>query len=106
MADYEDLISEIRNNRVETRSMLTKVVDFRNNIERLIPNVQDYKNRFLIDEKIKIITSVLSTELNIRKHLDDSVKTEFDLLKKKDNTTSGNIDIGELADMMETIKNS
>jgi len=78
----EKLLSGIEENREHYKSMLNDVEKLRGQIDNLLPSNMDYKKKFLFEERMKTISSILGTELDIRKSLEASYKLEFDLRKK------------------------
>ncbi len=78
----EKLLGGIEENREHYKSMLNDVEKLRGQIDNLLPSNMDYKKKFLFEERMKTISSILSTELDIRKSLEASYKLEFDLRKK------------------------
>lgn len=98
----EKLIDELVSNRKELSGILVKVREFRNSIEKLIPTSNEYKNRYILEQKIKTITEVIKSELEIRKQIDNSIKNEFDLRKKYlEDDDKDNIDLSKLAMLLE-----
>ena len=63
--------------------MLVDISDFRKAIDQLLPKKIDYKVKYLLSERIKTITEVIKSELAVRKQIDESVKLEVELRKKK-----------------------
>ena len=111
--DEEDkissLITELEDNRKALHGMIDIVINFRNKIDTLLPKNIDFKNRFVMEEKMKTVTQIISNELSIRKQIDDSIKTEADLLKKivdggDDSVENKKEHIRDLAKAMQIVK--
>jgi len=99
---FDDLVNEMVDNRKKLSEILDKVTSFRNNIERLIPNSNEYKNRFIMEQKIKTVTEIIKSELEIRKQIDNSIKTEFDLRSKvKESDKESDGDISKIISLLE-----
>lgn len=79
---YKQLIEEVKVNRNNAVSMLEKVKKYSTQIDSVMPNSTDFKNRFVVENKMKVMSELIGNQLNILKFLDDSVKTEFDLRRK------------------------
>ena len=79
---YDELISEITKNRVEMAEMLDSAVTFRKQINGMIPTTTDFKKKWLLEEKMKLIVSIFNIELDIRKQTDSSLKSEIELRRK------------------------
>ncbi len=99
---YNDLIQEMVDNRKNLSGILDKVSNFRNNIEKMIPTSNEYKNRFIMEQKIKTVTEIIKAELDIRKQIDNSIKTEFDLRSKvKESDKESDGDISKIISLLE-----
>ena len=79
---YRDLISEMRDNRHRLDDMLGDVSKLREMTDKLIPEKLDFKQKFLLEEKMKTISTLFGVELDIRKQKEVSIKSEFELRKK------------------------
>lgn len=80
--EYTELLEEIRTNREEMKDMLTSAVQFRKQVNTIIPPTTDFKKKYLLEEKMKLIVSVFGIELDIRKQRENSLKTEIELRRK------------------------
>jgi len=79
---YIGLIEEIRTNREEMGEMLKTATQFREQVNTILPSTTDFKRRYLVEEKMKLITSIFGVELDIRKQRETSLKTELELRRK------------------------
>ena len=79
---YETIISDIKKNREELSEMLDAAVAFRKQVNQIIPPSTDFKKKWLIDEKMKLVVSIFGVELDIRKQKDSSLKSELELRRK------------------------
>ena len=86
---YQELIDSISKNRQEMYDMIHDVQEFRKGLDTLLPKNNEFKNRFIWEERMKSISSLISTELSIRKAVDDSVKNEITLLDRFDSGGDG-----------------
>jgi hypothetical protein len=77
-----ELLEGISTNRDKYKDMLVDMETMRGHIDKLLPSNMDYKKKFLFEERMKTITSILGTELDIRKSLENSYKLEIELRKK------------------------
>ena len=78
----EKLVTDLSENRNAMYGMLEDVIEFRKNIHNMIPKKVDFANRFVMDEKMKIISNILGTELDIRKQIDVSIREEVNIRSK------------------------
>jgi hypothetical protein len=105
----EELIKQLVNNREELREMLNSVVELRKKTDSLLPNtLADFRNRYMFDEKLKLIASIFDLELKTRDKLDSSIKSELEILRKSkldDEDKKYNVDdIAEIASMIESFR--
>ena len=105
----EELIKQLVNNREELREMLNSVVELRKKTDSLLPStLADFRNRYIFDEKLKLIASIFDLELKTRDKLDSSIKSELEILRKSkldDEDKKYNVDdIAEIANMIESFR--
>ena len=104
-AKYDSLLVELRKNRSElSGDVFPKIIKFRENIDAILPDSKDFKNRFALEQKMKSITYIINSELSIRKQIDDSIKLEFDLSRKTSGEDTTEINISKLAEAIESIE--
>jgi hypothetical protein len=82
LSNVEELIEDMKQNRGEMYDMLDDIKSFRKTLHILLPDKVDFKNRFILENKMKVLSSVLDTELSIRKQIDSSIKDEIGLRSK------------------------
>jgi len=79
------LINQLSDNRKPLTNMLGDVVDLRIKLKDLLPtDLSNFRYPRVLEEKMKAISGVLSTELQIRKYIDGSLSEEIRLLQKTD----------------------
>ncbi len=99
------IIEELSSNRENLYELLNSNITDRKSLEKFKVTDDDFKNRrsnmTLAVELTKTKSELINAELNIRKSIDSSIKTEYELLSKfeKDsaNKKEANIDIAALA---------
>jgi hypothetical protein len=79
------LIEEIETNRNNSKELLVELKKARESIGAIIPKTIDFKNKYVLEGKLKTLATLIGSELSVIKHIDDSSKTEFELRKKLDN---------------------
>lgn len=100
----DELIEEIRANRQEKKELLARVKKIGVHIDKVMTTSNDYRNKFALENKMKAIADISTTELAISKALDDSVKTEFELRRKSamdDEAVEGAVDYRAVGEYME-----
>jgi hypothetical protein len=97
----EEYLEEIRQNRDGLHELLDEAISIRKRIKDILPESKDFSKRFLLETRMKTITEVIKTELDIRKHIEQSVKTECDLNFKVEKDQQSNISISDLVDAIE-----
>ena len=100
--DIEKLLKELSTSREELKKYITDVDILRNKISEMFPQNMDFRNRYVLDDKIKTMSSFYGILLNIRQEINKTIKEEIELRRKLkpggDNTIT---DIRQLAEMIE-----
>lgn len=94
----DELLNQLEENRVSLGDMINDVKGFRRDIDKLLPKKLDFRNKYMWEEKMKTISTVLSTELAIRKQIDDNIKSEITIREKLEDS-----DIESDRDYLEVI---
>jgi len=89
----QELLDDIKANRNGLHTMLNTIAEFRNKVDTLLPDKVDFRSRWMLPERMKTITEIVKTELAVRKQIDDSLKTEYEMRKKKE--SKDNADEGD-----------
>lgn len=104
----ETLIEELNKNRKESYDILDRITNFRNKIDTVLPTSSDFKYRKLLEDKMRLVTDIIKTELDVRKSIDNSIKMEADLSRKLEedyNEESGyNITNADIRKIIEEVK--
>jgi len=77
-----DLLSNYTTSRKALEDDLKSVHDLKNKLEGLFPQDLNFRNKHIIEEKIKITSSFFSTILNFRQEINKSIVNEIDLRRK------------------------
>ena len=80
----EAMLKELTDNRMELKILLKRIIEFRDNLDKLMPKTLNYKNNYVIAERMKTFTSIYEAELSIRRAVNDSIKLETDIRRKMD----------------------
>jgi len=80
--ELDSLLEELKQNRENLHDMLNDIYDFRKNLDILLPAKMDYKQKFLMPERMRSVTEILKGELAIRSQIDSSIKLEIDIRKR------------------------
>lgn len=99
------IIKELSDNRKNLYDLLDSNISDRKTLEKFKVTDDDFKNRrsnmTLAVELTKTKSELINAELNIRKTIDSSIKTEYELLTKFEKDSSNkkemNVDIAALA---------
>jgi len=76
------LLSEYIDHRREIKLLIVDLEKLRVRVETILPESYDKRYRFIFEEKMKAITILFSTILEMRKEIAKSIKDEFELRKK------------------------
>lgn len=92
----ESLVEEISENRIGVRGMLVDLEEkVTSKIEDLVPDTKDFRNRFAIENKTKVLSEILKLKLDLYKQIETSLKNEIEIRRKLDNKDD-NSDYGSL----------
>ena len=100
----EALLNEYSEGRVELIKDLKSVRDLKDSLTKLFPEDVTFRNRHLLEDKIKTVSGFYSTILNIRQEINKSISNEIDLRRKlvlKEDVDKGKFDVRELASRIE-----
>lgn len=87
--EVEKLLTRYTDSRESLEGDLKSVHDLKDKLEAMFPNDLNHRNKHVLEEKIKIVSSFFSTILNFRQEINKSIVNEIDvrrkLLPSKDN---------------------
>lgn len=99
----DQLLEEMAESRATLRSYVSDVSKLKDKVAQMFPNDLNFRNRFVLDEKIKTMTSFYSVLLNIQQEINKSNKDEIEIRRKLDSTDEGEdteLDLRRIADMV------
>jgi len=108
----DELIAEFKIHRNAIMDMIKDLEEIKATINRLIPTTLDSRYVRFFEEKVKTITEVFRTLLDMRKEIQKSLKEEIDIRRKSGSAVGDDDDIEQylnirkLADKVEEFKNS
>lgn len=105
----ERLLEEFEDHRKAIKEMIVELNGIKANIDRLIPTTLDARYIRFFEEKVKSITQLFNSLLEMRKEITKSVREEIDLRRKIDakdgiEEIEDLIDIRKIAEKVETFK--
>jgi len=103
----EELLDKYTSSRQELLEYIKDVDDLRKKIDQIFPKTIDYRTKFLLEEKIKAMSSFFSTLLNIRQEYNRTLKDEISLRQKitdDDNQDSRDINLRDVADQIDKMQ--
>jgi len=107
----ELLLNEFVEHRVAIKEMIVELNGIKQNIDKLIPTTLDARYIRFFEEKVKSITQLFNSLLDMRKEITRSVREEIDIRRKIDvkagiNDIEDLIDIRKVAEKVEGFKES
>jgi uncharacterized coiled-coil DUF342 family protein len=103
--EIEKLLGQFSESREELSKYMGEVEDIRKKVEAIFPTTTDFRNKFVLEEKIKAMSAFYSTLLNIRQEFNKSIKEEIELRRKMSSTRDGTgedkLDLRAIASMVE-----
>lgn len=94
----EKLLKEFEDHRDAIKEMITELNGIKQNIDKLIPKSLDARYIRFFEEKVKTITQLFTSLLEMRKEITKSVREEIDLRNKLE-VKDGIEDIEEMIDI-------
>ena len=105
----EELLQEFKKQRNAIMEMITDLETIKKNVDKLFPDSLDARYMRFFEEKVKSVTELFKTLLDMRKEISKNLKDEIDLRRKleiKDTIEDLEkiIDIRGLANKVESFK--
>lgn len=105
----DELLSEYAEHRQEIKKMIIKLEEIKDKIDALIPTSLDKRLARLFEEKVKAMTNLFGTILEMRKEIGKSLKDEIEIRRKMtkmddDFDLESNIDIRSISEKVEEFK--
>jgi len=103
----DELLEKITQSRTALEKDLTDIVHLKDGLKQLFPEQIDYRNKFMLDEKIKAATSFYGAILNIRQEINKTLTGEIEIRRKLNKTDEeqSSVNIRKLAEAIETAGN-
>jgi hypothetical protein len=99
----ESLLTEFASHRIAIKDMITDLEKIRTKIDRLIPETLDARYVRFFEEKVKSITALFNSLLDMRKEIAKSIKDEIDIRRRmKDKSIE--FDVDELLDVRSMVQ--
>lgn len=99
----EKLLTEFDSHRLSIKEMIADLERIRAKIDMLIPETLDARYVRFFEEKVKSITGLFNSLLDMRKEIAKSIKDEIDIRRRmKDKTID--LDPDELLDIRSMVK--
>ena len=100
---FEKLLDEFDDHRLAIKEMIEELNEIKKNIDRLIPASLDARYIRFFEEKVKSITNLFNSLLDMRKEIVKSVREEIDLRRKLDKS-QGDFDLENLIDIRRVVE--
>ncbi len=100
----DQLLLEIGKSRDELNACMGDVSNMREKIIDILPKDHDFRNKFVLEEKLKITSSFYSTLLNIRQEYNKLLKEEIEIRRKRNmNKGPSGISEGDIRNIAEQL---
>lgn len=97
-----ELLKEFNTHRLEINKMINELEDIRSKVDTLIPTSLDARFIRFFEEKIKSITGLFNSLLDMRKEIAKSIKDEIDI-RRRLTTSDKMIDIEDMLDVRKMV---
>lgn len=99
----ENLLKEFIQHRDSIKSMISDLEGIKVKIDTLLPDTVDKRFKFYFEEKVKAVTGLFNSLLDMRKEIAKSVKDEIEIRRKI--TKGGSLeDLEEFLDVRQIAK--
>ena len=87
--EINNLLSELDSSKKEVNSYITQVESMKENISKIFPTQSDYRNKYLLDDKLRTFSEFFNTLLRLRQEKHKLILDEIKIRtpKKEDNET-------------------
>ena len=99
----EGLLKEYADHRDAIKDMIKELDEIKKNVDKLIPKSLDARYVRFFEEKVKSITHLFNSLLEMRKEITKSVREEIDLRRKLD-SAEGEYDLENIIDIRQVAK--
>jgi hypothetical protein len=99
----DELLQHLSESRDELSKYMLDVDNIRKKVDCIFPTTQDFRNKFVLEEKIKAASSFYSTLLNIRQEYNKTIKEEIEIRRKIQSGVEDDqeIDVRAVAEQVE-----
>jgi hypothetical protein len=80
--EIDDLLKKYSLSRDDLVKDLSVITSLKDKIELLLPQEINFKNKYLLDEKLKIFSNFFSSMLSIRQEINKSIMQEIEIRRK------------------------
>jgi len=99
------LISELSGSRTKLEKFALDLESLHNQVSQVFPKKFDHRDRYLLDDKLKTVSSFYATMLSVRQEINRIIVHEIDIRRKvnKDNVIGRKhtVDIRQLAEDLD-----
>jgi len=102
----DGLLQELSASRNELTNYMREFDDLRQKVSAIFPQTTDFRNKFVLEEKIKAASSFYTTLLNIRQEFNKTIKEEIELRRRisPKQKNDEELDVRSIADQLEQQK--
>jgi len=80
--DLDQLLHELQANREDLQSKVKELEKITNDLDKLLPKEYKPTNRYVIEDRIKLITTLYESILKYRSEIAKSIQNEIDIVSK------------------------
>jgi len=106
--EFDDLILEFSEQRNALKKMIEDLEKFKDKVNTILPDSLDKRYMRFFEEKIKTVTELFKTILDMRKEISKVTKDEFELRRKiigkDEDDIEGIFDIKKLAEKVDRLR--
>lgn len=102
--EINNLLGRYRESRSKLETYSSNVESLLDKVSSLFPTTLDYKNRFILEEKIKTSSNFYNTLLSLRQEINKTYMSEIEMRRKLqggDEDENAQVDIRKIAEEVE-----
>jgi len=95
------LLDQYEKNRVDLKNKLTNLEQLSGNVNNMFPKNTDFRNRHILDDKLKVMSHFYSTMLSFTQEINRSIKDEIEIRRRNSKGVEEDFDIRKVAKILD-----
>jgi len=95
------LLDQYEKNRVDLKNKLTNLEQLSCDVNNMFPKNTDFRNRYILDDKLKVMSHFYSTMLSFTQEINRSIKDEIEIRRRNSKGVEEDFDIRKVAKILD-----